>query len=517
MSITPSMTPWDCPRGYRVHRLAKTPGAWTPYLIVLLIIIYLYSITSNGHFFNEDYAVYFQQAWNISHDVAMNKMGVIQYTDQNLPFLHTSPLMYPPLLPLIYAVPVKIFGFDLAFFKILQLAILACGLYLFCYAMKKWQFSAVEISTSVMIFGFSIEVRRSVNSIGADLPFIFFLILALLAIFDFVRVDHKRIWRAGILCGIAIFLAIDLRTVGVALLPTLLLSDLLVHRRGRFGALAIPVGTVAALALVQHFLGWESESYGFVLQQRFFTPGENLHQFYWALMAPLSRLVLGKFFMAILIILVVLAAVGLLWEASRGMAIAIFMLCYTVLLLVLPDFNAGARYLVPHLLVLGAFAVRGAALVGRLLNRKAFAPRACAWGTAGLAVMGSVFIPPPLPAGHWNFGVTSPAAREVFRFIRERVPANDLVAASPYRSFHLFTDRTTIRIPVVRRMNDLESWARSYHVHYIVLKYSVPRANGDLADCPGQPLCTAAIADYGIEEIFRNADFAIFQLDPEKG
>ncbi len=97
-------------------------------------------------------------------------------------------------------------------------------------------------------------------------------------------------------------------------------------------------------------------------------PVENVHQFYWALASPLTASPFPKLAIGILLFLAAMAALGLLYEAANGMVIAVFIVSYTVLLLVLPNFSAGARYLVPHLLVLGAFAVRGAAVVGRLVN-----------------------------------------------------------------------------------------------------------------------------------------------------
>src|SRR5206468_4032527 len=134
----------------------------------------------------------------------------------------------------------------------------------------------------------------------------------------------------------------------------------------------------------------------------------------------------------------------------------------TILLLVLPNFGAGARYLVPHLLVLGAFAVRGAALIGQLAGAGLRTRRAFAWGTTVLGLIWCILVPSPLPSGHWNFGVTADPSREMFAFIREQTPADALLAASKPRSFHLFTQRTTIRPPPFATTAAMMAWLHDH-------------------------------------------------------
>jgi hypothetical protein len=486
-----------------------------PFLCVIGVVVYLYLGLGIGQAFNEDYAVYLQQAWNIAHHLPMNKMGVTQYFDSNLSLLLQSPLTYPPLLPVIYAIPVALLGFDLEFFKVVQLGILGAGLLLFCYAMRKWRFDSLEISTSIVLFALSMEIRRSVDSIGADLPFIAFLMLALLAIDGFVKSSDRQRFCWGLFSGIAIILAVDLRTVGIALLPTLLLTDLAAHRRIRFSALSIPLATAAALWLGQWLLDWSGEAYGVVLHYRFFTPIETIQRFYWALTQPAPGLPFAQFRGAILLLLAALAVLGLLYEAAQGTVIALFIVSYTALLLVLPNFSAGARYLVPHLLVLGAFALRGASLMAQLINDRGQMRGLFASGTAALGVIGALLTPAPLPPGRWSFGVTSEPAREVFAFIRQEIPDGALIATSKYRSFHLFTQRTTIRLPSFHSTAEMVGWLHAHGVSDVVIRYSEPRSNYDSSDCPSQPLCRDAVPE--LKEIFRNSDFALFRVASGSG
>jgi hypothetical protein len=491
-------------------------SAVIPYFLAIATICYLYTTLFDGQMFNEDYAVYLQQAWNLAHHLPMRDMGVVQYFDPNLDILHQSPLTYPPLLPLIYALPVLAFGFNIVIFKTIQLTILLAALLSFAYAMSKWRFDVKEVSSSILIFTLCYYTRSMINSIDSDLPFILFLIIALLSADNFVRAaGFKRYWW-GILSGASIFLAIDMRTVGVVLVPTLLLADLLIHQRFRFITLAIP-GTIAAILWIgQWALGLSGASYGFVLHYQFFTPIRNIYEFYWALAQPLAVAAFPKVAIGILLILAALATIGLLYEAANGMTIAVFIVTYTVLLLVLPNFDAGVRYLVPHFLVLGAFAVRGATLIGRLSHTGIIGRQVFAWSTALLGVVWCMLVPVRSPSAPSEFGVTATSARDTFAFIREQTPPDALVAASKYRSFHLFTQRTTIRLPALHTIGDMLAWLHSHRVTEVVVKYSLPRSKGDVTDCPESPLCGNDNPDPDIKEVFRNTDFALFHVSFKK-
>jgi hypothetical protein len=496
-----------------VHRLRPRFAVdLIPFLLSIGTVFYLYIGLGDGQLFNEDYAVYLQQAWNIANHVPMANVGVINYFDPSRPLLMNGPLTFPSLLPLIYAYPVFVFGFDLQIFKTIQIGLLLGGLLLFCYAMKRWGFTIVEVSSSILSFTLCYEVRYSINYIGSDLPFILFLMVALFSIDSFVKSTGTRRYGWGILSGAAIFLAVSLRTVGLSLLPTLLLADLLAHRLLNIISLTIPMITLTALWIGQRALGLSGGNYEFITNFRFFTPGENIQQFYWAFAQPSTNSAFPRVAIGIFLILAALATIGVVYEAARGMVIAIFIVAYTALLLVLPNFGAGPRYLVPNLLVLGAFAARGATLISRMAGAGMRTRQAGVWGTAVLGLAWCILMPSPLPSGHWNFGVAADPAREMFAFIREQTPADALLAVSKPRSFHLFTRRTAIRPPVLGTTAEMMAWLKDHRVSYVVVKYSPPQWNYDLTDCPEMPLCRTDHDTRGIEELFRNSDFVLFHL-----
>jgi hypothetical protein len=481
-----------------------------PYVLGSFAVIFFCSTVSHGHLFNEDYAIYLKEAWNIGHHLSIRNMGVVQYHDPAFPRLNEGPLTYPVGVPALFAVPVLIFGYDLYALKIIQLAFLGLALLIFPAIMRKWRFNTLEICASIIFFCFSYELRRSVNSIGSDIPFILFLLVTLYAIDMVVQKDRPGAGRL-VLTGLMICLCLAVRTVAVILPLTLVFSDLLAHRRFRFPVICIPATILILLFSAQYFLGMSGESYGFILNYQFFTPGENLRVFYWALAAPLADAQVPRWVIGLLIALAIPATVAVVYEACKGTVLAIFLVSYTGMLLVLPTFDLSAgRYLLPQLLVFGAFAVRGTAIVSKLVYYEwrpfRFAPVATA---AGILIF-VAFVPSPLPSGHWNFGVSSASARELFSFIKNTTPVESVVAGTRFRSLHLWTDRTTIRLPA--QPSHLADWLRAYSVSYLVIKYSEPKVRYDFSDCPQSLLCQGDIDSFGLELIFKNSDFAVFSI-----
>lgn len=488
-----------------------------PYLLTIFIVWRLYITLGIGHLFDEDFAVYLQQAWNLVHNVPMTKMGVIQYRDPSLPLLYVSPLVYPPLGPLLYAAPILYFGFNLTILKAFQLGLFAAGLLLFCYFMvRRWRFTVLEVCASLAMFAGSAELGRSVNSIGTDLPFIVFLVLALAAITKVVASPRRLNIAWGACAGTAIFLAMDVRIVGVALIPTLAIADLVFHRRLRPAAILIPSATSAALWGVQGLITHSGSSYNAIFHYHFFTPVAGIREFYWALAAPRAGLTFDGVALSALFMLVVFAAVGVAWEAARGTAVAVFILVYTAMLLILPESNTGARYLIPNLLVFGAFAVRGAALIASLLTRRSACLRILPYGAAAFGAAWWLLVPAPLPSGDWKFGVMAAPAEQAFAAVREKIPANAVLATTKPRSFHLFTQRTTIRLPWRPPPEGLVRWLRAHGAAAVVVKTSPPGNRYDYSDCPVQWFCRAAPVMPWANEVFYNNDYALFVIRPDE-
>jgi hypothetical protein len=503
-------------RGYwKDGVFAKKAWQVTPLILSFVITFFFYMGLIPGHPFNEDYAVYLKEAFNIGHGRPLSEMGVDYYFDPNLSLVLQGPLIYPPLLPALYAAPVAIFGYDIEILKELSLILLLLGFLTFSYAMRLWGFSVLETSASLVLFSLLPKIRESVNGIGSDLPFLVFLILALITIEKATRAPSGTAWRWGIAMGIAIFLATEMRIVGIVLFPTAWLVSLIrqrviVRRELLTGAVAF-----SSLLVIDHTLIDYGAGYSFILHHTFFTPIANLKQFYWTLAGQWGSAPLPAGAEILLIGLVGLAVVGVAYEIARGTAAAVFLLCYTVLLLVLPNFTAGAgvRYLIPHILFFGAFICRGAGIVSQIfLKRSLVTSNLVTFVAATVATLLFTLSDRTYPSGLKSIGTDTPAARETFAFIRTNLPSSARLATSKYRSFHLFTSRRTIMPLTVRTRIELVHWLEQNKVDYVLLKYSPPNASLSFSDCPSSPLCGSGVQTEDLQEIWHNSDFRVFRV-----
>ena len=223
---------------------------FSPYVLSGFAVIFHFTTITDGHLFSADFAVYLQQAWNIGHGVSQWDMGVIPWNDPARPANLNGPITYPLGVPLLLSVPVLIFGFDLYMIKIVQLGLLGIALFIFPVVMRKWQFSTLEICASIIFFCFSYELRREVNIIGSDIPFILFLLPALYLISTVVQKDRPGA-RLLLMTGLVIFLCLMIRTVAIVLPVTLVLSDFVARRKLRLAAIFVPTITVGLLLGIQ--------------------------------------------------------------------------------------------------------------------------------------------------------------------------------------------------------------------------------------------------------------------------
>lgn len=487
-------------------RLGAKPAI--PYAVAVLVIVALWFQLSAGHFFNEDYAVYLQQAFNLAHH--STDMGIVYRFDPTMPLVAQSPLQYPPLLAMLYALPVSIAGFDFGLFKLLQLALLLAGLLVFCRAMLGWGYRPYEIAVSLLVFGLAAEIHRSINNIGSDFPFLLFAVLALLAIDRFAKAaDYALLW--GVVAGAAVFLAIDMRTLGVALVPTLLWADVATHRRLR-PVLIAPFAALALLWGVQKLLLGDGQSYQFAFYYPFFQVITNTKVYYLSMVGPFEATILGRFAPIPVLLVFAFALAGVAEGIRSNRPIAQFITLYTVLLLVMPDFHTGARYLIPQILVLGAFACRGAMVVKDLRRWRID----LWWATpavAGLALGLFVLSPRPSFGASLPYGAGTPAAQEVFAFIRTKVPDDAIVAVSKFRSFHLLTGRRTARYWLYGNPQPFDQWLTQNHARYAVVKTSARQGDYDFSDCPYHPLCRPESMPANAKVIFHNRDFKVFAIE----
>ena len=194
----------------------------------------------SGIAYGSDGAAYLLHARNIVEGIPYARTGYIP----NPGFYHAPPT-YPPFFPLILAPFYAVSGLALHPIKVLIVAstvIASIGI----YALARRFLSIGPSLLAAWLFAFSPFVRYVKDDLLSDLPFA--------AIFSFClwaaepglgagdRTDAG--WKRGIIVGLLTYVAFATRSIGVVLLPVLLVADFL--RVRRISRYAVAVGVIGA-------------------------------------------------------------------------------------------------------------------------------------------------------------------------------------------------------------------------------------------------------------------------------
>lgn len=482
-------------------------------LCVLLTGSLLFGKITPDQVMNEDFAVYLQETLYLAHGTTFGDMGVDYAVDPDAPLRDQAPLAYPVLVPLLFVPITDVYGLNFADLKYFQFGLLLFSFGLFVAFSRLMGFHPFAAALSVVAFAAFPSIGHNANSLGSDLPFLPFLPFLVSAIISIemqlqARTEHKLLW--AVITGLMIFLAFDARTVGVALLPAAAWTQL-VRRRSRpdIVALAVPGITFVALWLFQNHWFGNAGGYGYVLQHRFFDVAANAKQFYWDLARPWSDGPFHRLGLAILLVSFALSAASVAEGFFRGQAAAAFVVAYLALLLILPSFDAGLRYLLPILLFWGAFTARGATLLLSTVAKRR-------QGLFAIAIVPVMLLGLPTMASYKDDsppGVLSGTAPDLFNFLRTQTAADSIVAVRKYRAVHLLAVRRTVHPPLAAlvSMQTLQRWFTKERVDYAVVKKSPAISKYDYSDCPEHPLCRTGTPG-SVARVYENTDYVVFRL-----
>lgn len=518
------------------------------FVVIALAIGFNVATIRKGQKWEGDFALYTAHAINIVDGNPYAETGYIINPD--LPFL--SPQSYPPVFPAFISVVYRFLGLDIRAIKIANIATFAVFLLIFQhYVRKRLRYSASQLAV-VTAVAFSPWFWTAKDSILPDFLFMVFIYGAII-LMDRVYASGKtnrHRYLLAILTGLTVYLAYGTRSLGLVLIPALILSDLIrVRLISRFTLTIIAVfslfyviqyttfhtdqsyantyKTFISQAIPDKAATQNNDNFGekdkvsFVkkpaepmsfglkpLLQSFKNSirsnSEYYHQAvsaYW--LSNVSNTVDNIIYAA----MGLLAITGFLALVLRKPSAGDFLTFVYVSVLLLVPFTQN-RYLLPLVPLYLIYIFHGMETV--VHNRVIFGKRIACGSILGLLLvitLSNLGTYSTLDFDDFQNGIHKKESRELFEFIRQNTPEDSVLITLKPRLLALFTDRkSSIYTRPYTRENLLTYFGRISATHVVTTRetsgvYEEVEFTDWIRNNPGN-----------FELIFENTDFRVYQI-----
>lgn len=473
------------------------PNSYLTFLLAIIAVFYLLTLRP-GHVWGDDFAMYIHHAQNIVERHPYADTGYIY----NAAIPVYGPRAYPPVFPLLLAPLYKLFGLNLMPMKVEQILFFVITLAA-VFALWHRDLGTEYALALIAILGFSPVFWAAKDSVLSDLPFLLFFYSAAALVRGGPR-DGKRWWLWAALVGTILYVALGTRTAGIALLPGLVLYDVLRYRRiTRFTGVALAV--CATFALMQnHFL--KPIPAGYLEQVRLITWHTvllNIVAYSRALAGFWTASVRNAFSFAVLAIVALLTLAGIFFPRRRGFTIVeAFLVPYLFVILLWP-FSAGIRIafpFVPWIVFL--------ALTGLREFTARIAPRYSTAATCGLLLLVSVpFIQAyvAMDFGPIRQNTSLPEFTQLCQAVRQQTSPDDVLIYYRARALSLYTARPASTYNFHGTQSELMQYSQKIHAAYIITTTAFHDDGGFLAGYVQQ-----YSSDFDL--IYRNPQFSLYRI-----
>lgn len=464
-------------------------------LILAIGIFYVFTIRE-GHDWGDDFSMYIHHAKNIVEGTGYARIGYIQNPD----FPLYSPSATPPIFPLLLVPVYALFGMNLTAMKVE--VVLFFLLFLFVlYAILKDDLPFPYQLLIVGLIGLHPFFWEFKDQILSDIPFLCFVYLGLFFInraFEPGNSETRQRLHA-VFIGVLTYLAYGTRTVGIILIPSLLILSLIKMKRvSRFAWLAVLIAV--SLIMIQEIVAPGGRSSVSLLLSSPLSIFANLGV-YWRSLYRLwdggyGNVISGALFGS----LCLLAGIGYWTRIRQGMtSFELFGLLYAVPILLWP-FTQGRRYLIPiiPLFVLYAFLA--------FRNVPLFQKRGIERLAASILVL-AILLSYSGQYARANYGaiqegIGRPATKELFSFITNNTDSNDIFISWKPRALTLFTDRRASIYHSEQTDEQLWSFFRVINARYLVIGPQDP------------PRLAPFIGKYqsSLQLVYANAEFKMYRI-----
>lgn len=470
-------------------------------IVLLIAVAYLAHLTPGHNFRDDDFAAYVMHAANLAEG---RPYTAIHYIPNPETLWLAPPEGYPPVYPLLLAPVYRIWGLNLRALKVVTVLCFV-GLLLIFSEFTRPYLSAVMSCCALLIVGFSPVFWGYRNVLLSEFPYLLFSFAALLVmqkVYKNLAGDQFRIGMA-VLLAVLIYLAYGTRTIGIVLLPALVLADVIKFRRpSRFLVSVLAVAIV--LIIAQNALLYSPAGYGGAIQHSVrMALGNGL--FYAKTLSYVWQNGFSKKVqIAFALLFTALATASFARRLWTQRAAAEFYLLGYVAMLLLLRAEIGMRGLLP---ILPLYFACGLEEVGRLVHSWGRVSRAVTLAAlmcfAGVTYAAEIQWESRQPA---EPNVQDAMAQELFVFLRRNTqPSEALIFPKP-RTLALMTNRPVAMLAPSESPEDSAQFMKGIHA-VIVIKtaWSPPSTQAFLENNKGR-----------VREVFRNSEYQVFRILPDE-
>jgi hypothetical protein len=510
------------------------------YFVIGIAVVFLMGTIRSGHDWGGDFALYIAHAINIQSGQPYADTGFVYNPEEPL----LSPRSYPPIYPLFLAPIYKFFGLDLYAMKIANILAFAAFLVVFYrYASKRLESQVGQVLVIVAL-AFSPWYWLAKDQILPDFVFILLFYLTIV-IMEKISVPRKFGWNGMLLAvtaGFSAYLAYGVRSLGLPLMPALVMSDVIRHRRISlttliaavvFGIFYLTQNAIletdqSYLDSYKHVMGGSAE-----LVDNVDAPEAEPVDISRTISRAMEQLKISATFYhqnmnsfwfnginvtlqdVVYVAMGVLAIIGFLGFVIRNPSTADYVLMVYGGILFLVPFYQG-RYMLPLIPLYLLYIYRGGEI---LFVRDLFAVKSRSMLKIVIPVSITVVILltylgsySTRDFGDFTKGVEVKESVEIFDFIRTSVPEDGLVVFRKPRTLALYTGRRSMRYHIGTNQSEFwNSLAEVGATHILVAN----RGRGIIEE--HEFLVWIDESQNRLSLIFENADFRLFRINTRTG
>lgn len=468
---------------------------WRLPILLLAILGFHLATLREGHSWGGDFSQYLLHARNLATGLPYGEIPFVPNPD----YPDHAPRAYPPVFPLLLAPVYARFGLNFTALKV------AVNLFLVLWLGLLYRLARRDLSPGwglwvVAIAGLSPLVWLFKDEVLPDGPYLGFTLLALAAA-EGIRERRRHLehpWLSGLWLAVIVYLAYGCRSVGIVLLPALLVEDLVEQRRLSRFALAL-TGFFALLAggvsLVVHT---ENSYVGmFLYSWSPHTIADNAQEYVRGLAYFWSNGYLRGAAYLLAVLLSALAGVAFLRRLrERPGAMELYVLFYLALLVMWPS-GSGWRYLYPLYPLYVLYVIRGARPLAERLGKPVL--------VALLAAIGVSFAARYSTFGPLADGIRRASFVELCRFVEKSTEPGDVLLYWNPRVLALMTGRRAAIYSPFREPERGWGWVERSQARYVIVSRFVADDRLYL-----DPLVERYRSR--LEQVFANGETAVYRV-----